>query len=800
MIDTAIPGLQGRPRFVGAHVDRIEDDRLLAGRARFVADIDLPGMLDVHFVRSHQAHAAISSIETAAAERADGVHRVITAADLTDVEPFPDFVSYMRPVQSFPLARGRVRYVGAPVAAVVADDRYLAEDAAELVVTDYEPLPVVTTVDLALAEGAVRLFDGWDDNRAVDLPETNERVEEIFRTAPRAIRERFSVQRHTSVPMETRGCVADVQGGRVTVWTSTQSPHIVRTTLSYVLPIPESDIRIVAPDVGGGFGCKSHVYSEEAVVAWLSLKLGRPVRYIEDRAEHLVATNHAREHVLEMEGAVSERGEILALRCHLIHDIGSGEIFFPGVCPTLVASGVIAGPYRIPEVAVSITEVVTNKTPSGAFRGFGLPEATFAIERFMEVVAEETGNDVIELRRRMLIGGDDLPYVTARGGVLDSGSFHQALDRAVELGTASAERERLKAKEDPSRRIGLGFACYIESTAPTYFGATGHWTSQDAASVKVEPDGSVVVSVGVTTQGQGVTTMVASLAADAFGVDRARVRVRSGDTDLCPYGLGAWGSRSTVIGGGAVLKAAAQVREKALRIAAHVLEASPEDLELEDGRFAVRGSDVTSVSLAEVATIANVRTFRLPAGVDAGLEATASYDPPSIQHWPDENGKMNGAAAWTNATHAAIVQVDVETGHVEVLDYAVVHDCGRLVNPWIVDGQVQGGVAHGIGGALLEHLPYSVDGQPLATTFMDYLVPSASEIPPIRVEHFESPSPSTPLGVKGVGEGGTIGPPAAVANAVANALSDLGVRVTSTPFTPAAVRSLLSEARIRAAR
>jgi aerobic carbon-monoxide dehydrogenase large subunit len=785
-----VPRLEAQPRFIGAAVGRLEDDRLLRGLGRFVGDLQMPGLLDVCFVRSREPHARIDAIDASAADRSPGVHLVVTAADLVDVAPFPDFVTYMQPVGTFPLVRERARYVGAPLAAVVADNRYLAEDAAELVSVGYETLPPIADVGMALRDEAIRLFDSWPDNRIVTLPEQKDTVDAAFDNAHRVVSGRFSVQRHTGVPMEPRGCLAEFGGDRLTLWSSTQSPHIVRTTLSYVLQMQESDIRVIAPDVGGGFGCKSHVYSEEAVVAWLARKLQRPVRYLEDRAEHLVATNHAREHVLELEGAVAETGEILALRCHLIHDVGSGEIFFPGVCPTLVSSGIIAGPYRIPEVAVSITEVVTNKTPSGAFRGFGLPEATFAIERFVELVAEEVGVDPIDLRRRMLIRDEDLPFTTARGGMLDSGSFHEALEQAVILGRAAFERQRTETV-NPTVRVGLGIACYIESTAPTYFGATGHWTSQDAASIHVEPDGSVIVDVGVTTQGQGVTTMVATVAADAFGVDRSTVSVRSGDTDISPYGLGAWGSRSTVVGGGAVLKAATKVRHKALRIAAHVLETAPEDLEFRGGRIVVRGSEDTSIPLAEVAMIANVRTDRLPPGIEPGLQAAATYDPPTIQHWPDDQGKMNGAAAWTNATHAAVVGVDVDTGTVEVLDYVVVHDCGTLVNPPIVEGQIHGGVAHGIGGALYEHLSYTDDAQPLATTFMDYLIPTSEEIPSIHVEHFESPSPSTPLGAKGVGEGGAIGPPAAIANAVANALRDLDVRVDETPITPGRVRARL---------
>jgi carbon-monoxide dehydrogenase large subunit len=787
------PELAARPVHIGARVARVEDDRLLTGRGTYVADVDLPGTVEVAVVRSIAPHARIRGIGTEAARSLDGVLAVVTASDLTDVRPFPDFLAHARPTRTFPLARDRVRYVGAPVAAVVAEDRYRAEDAAEAVEVDYESLPAVGTMEQALAPDAPRLFEEWPDNRMVEVRGSNPAVEAIL-SSSRVVRGRFSIQRHTAVPMETRGGLAEYRDGRLTLWTSTQSPHIVRTTLSYVLPLAERHIRVVAPDVGGGFGCKCHVYPEDVLVCWLAMKLGRPVRWVEDRAEHLVATGHAREHVLELEAAVAEDGTLRAVRCRILHDVGSGELFFPGINPSFVAGGHITGPYRIEHAEVSVTCVVTNKTPSGAFRGFGIPEAVFALERLVDRAAREVGRDPLEVRRKMLLRPEDLPYVTATGGVLDSGSFGPAFERAVELAREAERRARDRFGRDPSVRIGSGVATYVEGTAPTYFGTTGHWTSHDAATVRVEPDGSVVVAVGVTTTGQGVTTMVATLAADALGVPRESVRVVIGDTDRCPYGLGGWGSRSTVVGGGAVLRAAAPVRDKVLRVAAHLLEAAPEDLALEDGRVRVRGTD-RSVSLAEVATTAWVRTLDLPPGEDPGLEATATYDPPGLQHRPGPDGRMNGAAAWANATHAAVVRVDLDTGAVEVLDYLVAHDCGRVINPVVLDGQIQGGVAQGIAGALYEHVAYSPEGLPQAGSFMDYLIPSAAEVPDLVIEHFESPAPEMPLGVKGAGEAGTVGPGAAIANAVSAALADLGVEVDATPITPASLRRMIRAAR-----
>ena len=786
--------LAGRPAYFGARVARVEDDRLLTGRGAYVADIHLPGMAEVVFVRSVFAHARIA-VDLEATRSLDGVVDAVSASDLTDVSDYPDFITYMQPIKGFPLARDKVRYVGSPIVAVVAENRYVAEDAAELVDIQYDEMPAVTTAETALAEDAPKLFDHWPDNRIVNLPLRLDDVEEVFRTH-RIVSGRYATHRHSGVPMETRGCIAEFRDGRLTLWTSAQSPHIVRTTLSYLLPISERDIRVVAPDVGGGFGVKTHIYPEEVLVSWLAMRLGRPVRWIEDRAEHMVASNHAREHTLELQAAVEDDGTVLAVRCHLLHDVGSGEIFMPGICPTFVAGSHVTGAYRIPLAENSYTQYVTNKTPAGAYRGFGAPEAYFAVEQLIEKIAREVGVDSIELRRKMLLRDEDLPYTSATGGIIDSGSFRESFERALAIGREAEAKRRAQFADDPTVRIGFGVATYLEGTTPTYFGTTGHWTSHDSATIRIEPDGSAVVSVGVTTTGQGTTTMVAVLTADALGLPMDKVRVEIGDTDTCPYGLGGWGSRSTVTGGGAILKAAGVLREKILRIAAHRLEVDEADLVMENGGVHVAGSPEKVITMGEIGTLAWVRTFELPEGVDPGLESTQTYDPPLLQHVPDERGRMNGAAVWENATHTAVVKVDIETGVIEILDYVVVHDCGQIVNPPILEGQVHGGVAQEIGGTLYEHLAYTEDGQPLATTFMDYLIPSSMEIPEIVVEHLESPSPNMPLGLKGAGEGGCLGPPATLSNAVTNALREFDVEITQLPITPGVIRDKIRAARL----
>lgn len=792
------PALVG-PRCIGSTLPRVEDDPLLTGRAEYVADIALPGAVEMAVLRSPVAHARILRIDATAALRLPGVHLVVTADDLAGVEPFPDFVTWTRPVGHYPLAQDRVRHVGAPVAAVVARDRYVAEDALELIEVSYEELPAVTSIAQALAVGAPRLYEDWPDNLItnVTMPPDPE-LEAVFASS-RVVRRAYTTHRHGPVPMETRGVVAEDRRGQLTVYVSHQTPHILRTMLHYVLGIAERDLRVVVPTVGGAFGCKTHVYPEDVLVPWLARKLRRPVRWIEDRAEHMVATNHAREQLHEMEAAIDDDGRIKALRCRLVQDIGSGQIWYTGVGPTFVSASVFTGPYTIPLGQVTVQAVVTNKTPSGAYRGFGTPEMVFALECLVEDIADEVGVDPIELRRAMLLAPENLPWVNPAGTIIDSGSHREAFERAVTLVQAAKAKASARFAHNPTVRVGSGIATFLEGTIPSAFGSTGHWLAQDSAAIRVEPDGSVVVAVGVTTTGQGTPTMVATLTADLLGVPRDQVKVEIGDTATCPYGLGGWGSRSTAVAAGAIEKAAAVLRAKAVRIASHLLEASPGDVVVEGGVFHIRGSRQPSVPWSTVATVATIRLMDLPDGEEPGLEAHAVYDPPTLQHTPDERGRMNGVAGVVNATHGAVVKVDLETGQVELLDFVVVHDCGRLINPVIVDGQVHGGVAQGIGGTLYEQFAYSDEGQPLATTFIDYLIPTASEIPAITVEHIETPSPSMPFGVKGIGENGTIGPPAAITIAVMNALREFGVRLSSTPITPPRIQAAL-QAALQAAR
>lgn len=784
------PALVGRPIHVGAEVSRAEDDRFLRGTGRFVADISIPDSAEVVFLRSHFAHATVRNVDLAPVRDMPGVLAAFSASDLTDVLPFPDTNTVVRPVEFFPLVRDRVRYVGAPVAVVVAEDRYLAEDAIAAAVVDYEPLPPVTSMEEALL-GTTRLYDEWPDNKILDLQLNDPEVDSIFRTH-RVIRGTYKIHRHSGVPIETRGCLSQFDNGRVTLWSSTQSPHYLRTILARMLPLEERDIRVVAPDVGGGFGIKSHMYAEDVLLPWLAIKLRRPVRWIEDRFEHFIGSNHAREQTIDIEGAFSEDGRIMAIRAHITADVGSGEIWFPGTGPSVVAAGILAGPYRIDKTVASITCLVTNKTPSGAYRGYGQPEGVFALESLVDKAAMELGLDPDEMRRRNLLLPEDLPFTNSNGNVFDSGSFRAAFDQTVTVAREAYDAATEEFGHDDAVRIGLGLATYWEGTAPSGFLNTGLWGAHESASVRVEPDGGVVVSVGVTTTGQGVETMVATLAAEALGVSPDRVRVEMGDTDLCSQGQGGWGSRSTVMGGGAVVMAAGRIRQKMLGIASHALEALEEDLVVRDGRFEVKGTRI-GISFKEVGEMATVSTFRLPAGLEPGLDETAVYVA-NVDHWPNEMGKINPCPTYSNATHAAVVKVELATGAVEILTYVSTHDCGPVINPRIVTGQVEGGIAQGIGGALLENLVYNDEGQLLSANFMDYLLPTASDMPKMVIQHLESPSPNTPLGVKGVGESGVIGGMAAIGNAVSHALKEFGIEITEMPLTPPVVRKLIRKA------
>jgi carbon-monoxide dehydrogenase large subunit len=780
------PVVEAWPSGLGGPARRVEDQRLLQGQASFVADLRLPGMVEAAFVRAQLAHATIAGIDVRAAQAMEGVVGAFTAADLESCRPIPHFDQPHRPTEHRILCRDRVRHVGAALAVVVARDRYVAEDAREQVEVELDPLPAVTTVAAALAPGAPRLYEDWPDNEAFSTVVGDPAaVASAFARFP-AIRDVVEIQRQAAVPLETRGVVADWRDGRLTVWTSTQIPQIARTVLAHVLNLRETDVRIVVPDVGGGFGAKAEVYPEECVVAWLAMRLRRPVRWIEDRYEHLIASCHARDVRIALEAAVDEAGRIQAVRGTVEQNLGTGAMYPNGVVPACIAAAELPGPYRIPAVCITVRSVVTNLTPSGAYRGFGVPEAAFAMERLIDKVAHDRGIDRLELRRQMTIRPEDLPYVTATGARIDSGSHLAALETVAERTRAAHTQWSARLAGARDLRVGWGVATWVQGTVPSFYRTSGRWSSADACHLQFDQDGGVTVAAGVSAYGQAPKTMLTTLVAAALRVPHDAIRVVLGDTDRMADGIGSWGSRSTAVMAGAVERAAQMLVEKGRLIAAHLLEAAPEDVELADNGFAVRGSPDHSVPWSRVATAALARTIDLPPDLEPGLDAKAVYRPPVPDH--------GGAAAYANSAQGAVVAVDLRTGEVRPLCLIIAQDSGRILNPQVVVGQLHGGAAQGVGSALLEQFSYDEQGTPLATTFMDYQLPSAAAVPEMEVVLLESPAPEIPYGVKGVGEAGIVGPPPAIASAVDDALSAFGaVHMTRTPISAQDVLAVVAE-------
>jgi aerobic carbon-monoxide dehydrogenase large subunit len=774
-------------RYVSTSVQRREDPPLLMGRARFMGDLRLPGLLAVAFLRSPHARARVLHVDAREALVLAGVEAVVTGADLAaTTRPITaELVGGAYKPTGWPaLAQGTTRFVGEPVAAVVASDRYRAEDALDAIGVTYEPLPAVVDAEAAMRPDAPRVHDELADN--VLMHATHERggVEAALAAADVRLSETFRHARCTSAPMEGRGVMAsfDAVDGMLTVWAATQAPHMYRSGLAAALGMPESRVRVLCPAVGGGFGPKMHLYPEDVAVAELARRLGRPVRWVEDRRENLLASAHAREFVCHVDVGARADGTLVAMRARIICDTGAYSVYPVTVAlEPMTAAGIIPGPYRMAAYAYEAYAVATNKSPSGAYRGVGMSLGTFVRERVVDMVARRTGLDAVAIRRRNFIATAELPFTTASGLVIDSGDSAAAFERAVEASEYARLRNEAGRRGNGKLR-GIGVAAYTEFTgmgAGTFrrrgmTQVSGH----DAATVRVEPSGEVRGFVSAVSQGQGHSTVFAQILADELGVELGAVTIVQGDTERCPHGSGSFASRSIVVSGGALALAARRVRDKITKIAAHMLEAAPEDLVIDGGTIAVRGAPGRTLTLADVAGLAyRPASGTLPPGVDPALEATQHYDPPP--------------ATFSNGTHLAIVDVDPETGGVEILRHVVVEDCGRMVNPMLVEGQTHGAVAQGIGNALYEDVAYDAGGQPLATTFMDYLIPGTMEVPPVDVIHMETPPAVSVTGFKGMAEGGTIGSTAAVANAVADALAPLGIDVRDLPLTPDRVLALL---------
>jgi carbon-monoxide dehydrogenase large subunit len=773
---------------IGVPVRRVEDERLLTGRGRYVADLVLPGMLHAAFLRSPHAHARIGAIDAARARAMAGVALCLTGRELAqDARPVraESRMSGYHATDFPPLAVGKVRFAGEAVCAVVAASRYAAEDAAEAIEVAWEPLPVAGDPEAAARAGSALLHEEAGTNLLLSRAFAVGDVDAALAGAAVSERDRFRFHRHAGVTLENRACLADwdAGSGALTLWSSTQVPGIVRDRLAEILGVPEHRVRVVAPDVGGGFGVKSALYPEEIVVAALARRLGRPVKWVGDRREDLLTSTHAWDEVIDAELGLDRDGRIAGLRARVLADIGAYSIYpWTATIEVIQVVSFLPGPYRVAHYRGEGLGVATNKAPMGPYRGVGRPVAAFVTESLLDRCARRLGLDPVEVRRRNMIRPEDCPYRSPSGVVWDTATFAETLERAREV----AGYEGLRADQEAARRagrwVGIGVASYVELTGvgsaiPVSPGSTLA-AGTEAATVRIDPGGTVTATFGVASHGQGHETTLAQVVASELGARLEDVRVIEGDTALAPHGTGTYASRSAVIAGGAAILAGRALREKVVTIAAHLLEAAPEDVEVAEGRASVRGAPARAVAFRDLAQAAYAGARRLPKGLEPGLEATRFYDP------------YFGSAS--NATHVAVVELDPATCAVTVRRLVIAEDCGRVINPLIVHGQAVGGAAQGVGAALLEEIVYDGDGQLLTGSLMDYLVPTASEVPVIDVVHLDRPSPATLGGFKGAGEGGTIGAPAAIANAIADALVPLGVAVTELPVTPERLYRLLA--------
>jgi aerobic carbon-monoxide dehydrogenase large subunit len=775
--------------FVGRSLFRREDRRLVTGRGEFIADLELPQMLHAVFVRSPVAHARIKAIDLSRAAAASEIIYALSGPELArQLPPVPDaqlalpskwttlvqhkFINPQQPL----LAHDKVRHVGEAVAVIVAKSRYAAEDAAELVTLDLDPLPPVLDPEAALRSGATLIHDRFGTNLIGGFTVGKGDADGALSCSPRRLQRRFYHHRYAALPMECRGVVGlhDPRTDSVTIWSATQVVHWVRREAAAVLKLPEARVRCIALDVGGGFGVKGHVYPEDLLIPFLARKLGRPVRWIEDRREHLLCSCQSRDQIHDVDVGFNDEGRILVLRDRFIVDCGAWNPIGAGVVYNTAVH--LPGPYKIDAIAIDAKIASTNKVPNAPYRGAGRPEAAFAMERISELIAGELGLEPAEVRLRNMVRADEMPYhvgIPYRDGqpiVYDGGDYPAALEKALAaIGGLATFRERQRAAWQEGRYLGLGVGCYVEGTGVGPF---------ESATVRIDPSGKIFVSSGACPQGQGMETIFAQVVADTWRVAPDDVVISLGDTAGIAIGFGTIASRTTVTLSAAIHGASERLRAKVFAIAANVLECAAADLELRQGCVGIVGIPGTELSLAKVAQAARPGwDHSRPAGVDAGLEETYYYEPPTV--------------TWSYAVHAAIVDVDIEIGRVKIEKYVVAHDCGVMVNPMLVEGQIVGGTVQGIGGALLEEIKYDAQGQPLTTSLMDYMLPTACDTPPFHLVHQHSPSPLNPLGVKGVGEGGPIGPPAALANAISDALHPFKVELNRTPITPRRIREAI---------
>jgi aerobic carbon-monoxide dehydrogenase large subunit len=758
-------------KYVGQKVKRTEDPRLIQGIGHYVDDIKLADTLHVAFLRSPHAHAKLASINVDAAKNAPGVVAVYTGADVegkvghvpcaaaapdTKVPPYPV------------LAQGKVIFVGQPVAAVVAVDKYKARDAVDLIEVDYDPLDVVTDLEAAVKDGSPIIHEEFGTNVAWTCQAGLGDIDAAFAQADKVITQRVEHQRLIPMAMEPRGVLAEYLPGeqQLTLWSSTQVPHLLRTYLAPMIGLNENRIRVIAPEVGGGFGSKLNVYAEEALIGWAAMQLKKPVKWIESRRENAMSTIHGRGQVGTVEVAVKNDGTLLGLRYDVIYDVGAYLQFLTPAIPTLTGL-MLSGCYKIPAISMTCRQAFTNKMSTDAYRGAGRPEATYLIERVMDCVARELNLDPVELRRKNFPRPDEFPFATATGLAYDSGDYAKALDKALEI----VDYKKLRAEQAQARAegrlVGIGVSTYVEICAvgPSAALPFGGWES---ATVRVEPSGKVTVLTGISPHGQGEETAFAQIIGDMLGVDMNDVLVVHGDTDKVQYGIGTFGSRGLALGGAALACATEKVIAKARKLAAHILQTDEESLNFENGTFVGAPNDKT-MTIQEVARAAHV-AHNIPADFEPGLTASHFFEAKNF--------------TFPFGTHVAVVEVDKETGEIEFKRYVAVDDCGKQINPLLVAGQVHGGIAQGMAQALYEEAVYDENGQLLTGELMDYAVPKAHQLPSFELDHTVTPTPVNPLGAKGVGEAGTIGSTPCVANAVIDALAPLGVKHVDLPLRP----------------
>lgn len=769
---------------IGASVARREDDRLLTGRGRYLDDLELPGALAAAFLRSTFAHANIVAIDVEAARELPGVIAVFTGADLAEIQkPLAPKVLHpkLRDYPRLPMPPRAVHYVGEPIAVVIAGSRYVAEDALELIDVDYQELPAVASTAAALAADAPMVHEGDETNVAVKLTQTAGDADRALQAAPHTLRGEFWVTRGGGHSMECRAVAArfDPATGQLTVWDTTQSPHYARQQLSTIYGMPEDDIRIIAPaDVGGGFGPKAQFYGEEVVIPWVARKIGRPVKWVEDRAENFVAAMMERAQTHRIEVGFDDEGRLIAVRDFVEHDQGA---YCAGLQVPSITTSTVPGPYHVPNIHVELLACYTNMVPTSSVRGAGRPQAVFAMERMMDRIAQHLDIDPAVVRERNLIQPDEFPYavgITFRDGsplTYDSGDFPALLSGTL----ARLDYEQLRAEQvkwrAQGRLVGIGLAVYVEGCGLGPY---------EGAKIRLTNQGRLLVTLAAAPQGQGYGTVYAQIASDALGIDMEFIDVVTGDTSRIPFGQGTFASRITATAGPATFQAAQQMRERLLETAAILLGCHPADVSFVGDRACLDGDKEKSKTLLELAQVANIgkHGITLPKGIRAGLETSAYFAPER--------------AAYASGAHAAVVEVDPGTGGVTILRYVIGHDCGNVINPRLVDGQVLGGFAHGIGNALYEEPAYDADAQPQAASYLDYALVSATEVPKVELFHIQTPSPLNPLGAKGAGEGGTIPAPAAIANAVEDALRPLRgrPRIDAAPVTPARVVAAIETA------